>query len=78
MNVATLKAKLSKYLEMAQRGIMVIITSHGQEIAKIGPVQIVTSSPINLKSFFVKHPPVKPKKKGTTAAKLIRQIRDED
>ena len=78
VNVATLKAELSKYLDMAQNGEQVIVTSHGVEIAKIGPAQIVTASPVNWKEFFSRHPPIKPKKKGSSAAQLIRQIRDEE
>ena len=78
VNVATLKAELSKYLDMAQNGQQVIVTSHGEEIAKIGPAQIVTTAPVNWKDFFSEHPPIKPKKKGSSAAQLIRQIRDED
>lgn len=78
VNVATLKAELSKYLDMAQHGEQVIVTSHGEEIAKIGPAQIVTALPVNWKEFFAQHPAIKPKKKGLFAAQLIRQIRDED
>jgi prevent-host-death family protein len=78
VNVATLKAELSKYLDMAHDGEHVIVTSHGEEIAKIGPVQIVTTSPVDWREFFSQHPPIKTKKKGLSAAQLIRQIRDED
>jgi prevent-host-death family protein len=78
VNVATLKAELSKYLDLAQNGEQVIVTSHGEEIAKIGPAQIVTTSPVNWKDFFTQHPPIKPKKKGLSASQLIRQIRDDE
>lgn len=78
VSVATLKAELSKYLDMAQNGEQVIVTSHGEEIAKIGPSQIVTTAPVNWKEFFSQHPPIRPRKKGLSAAQLIRQIRDED
>ena len=78
VNVATLKAKLSRYLEMAQKGILIVVTSHGEEIAKIGPAQLVTSAPVHWKSFFSKHPPIKPQRKGMPAGKLIRKIRDEE
>lgn len=79
VNVATLKAKLSKYLEMAQKGVAIIVTSHGQEIAKIGPIQLVTSKPVNWREYFKKHPPVKLKNKdGLSAAQIIRKIRDEE
>ncbi len=78
VNVATLKAELSKYLVLAQKGQQIIITSHGGEIAKMGPIQMVTAAAVNWKKFFSKHLPIKPKKKGTPAAQLIRQIRDED
>ncbi|MEW6776213.1 MAG: type II toxin-antitoxin system prevent-host-death family antitoxin [Bdellovibrionota bacterium] len=77
VNVATLKAELSKYLGMAQKGQHVIVTSHGREIAKIGPSQTVDTPPVDWKEFFAKRPPVKPRKKGTPAAQLIREIRDE-
>ncbi len=78
VNVATLKAELSKYLDLAQNGEQVIVTSHGEEIAKIGPVQIVNAAPVNWKEFFAQHPPIKPKKKVSSAAQIIRQIRDEE
>ena len=78
VNVATLKAELSKYLDLAQSGEQVLVTSHGHEIAKIGPAQIVNSPPVNWADFKKKFPGIKSKKKGTSAAKLIRQIRDEE
>lgn len=52
VNVATLKAEFSKYLDIAQRGEQVIVTSHGEEIAKIGPAQIITTAPVALKGAF--------------------------
>ena len=63
VNVATLKAELSKYLDMAQNGEQVIVTSHGEEIAKIGPASNCDSFAGELKEFFTQHPPIKPKKK---------------
>lgn len=78
VNVAALKAELSRYLDMAQKGEQVIVTSHGEEIAKIGPAQTVTTPLINWGSFFSKRLPIKSKKKGTRSAQLIRQIRDEE
>jgi len=78
VNVATLKAELSKYLDMAQSGEQVVVTSHGQEIAKIGPAQLVNTPPVNWSDFKKKFPGIKSKKKGTPAAQLIRQIRDEE
>ena len=78
MNVATLKSELSKYLEMVQQGKKVIVTSHGQEVAKIIPTQAVMSAPVNWKEFFKKYPPVKTKWKGESAESLIRKIREED
>lgn len=78
VNVAKLKAELSRYLEMATRGEEVIVTSHGQAIARLGPAQVVTTPPMNWKGFFTKHPPIKPKNKGTSARQLIHQMRDED
>ncbi len=78
INVAALKAELSKYLNLVQKGEQVIVTSHGEEIAKIGPVEPVQTPAVSWKKFFAKHSPIKPQKAGTNAAKLIRQIRDED
>jgi prevent-host-death family protein len=77
INVAALKAELSKYLDLANKGEQVIVTSHGQEIAKIGPTQAVTVAPTNWSAFFQKNRPVKPAKKGLSAAQLIRSLRDE-
>jgi prevent-host-death family protein len=78
VNVAALKAELSKYLDMAQNGELVIVTSHGEEIAKIGPTQSVISKPVNWKDFFSRHPVIKPKKKGTPTSQVIREIREDD
>jgi prevent-host-death family protein len=78
VNVAALKAELSKYLEMAHNGNQVIVTSHGEEIARIGPAQTVVTAPINWKSFFSKYPSIKPKKKGTPTSQHIHDIREED
>ena len=78
VNVAALKAELSKYLDMAQSGEQVVVTSHGQEIAKIGPAQLVDTLPVNWSHFKKKFPGIKSKKKGTPASQLIRQIRDEE
>jgi prevent-host-death family protein len=78
VNVATLKAELSKYLDIAQSGQQVVVTSHGQEIAKIGPVQLVNTTAVSWTDFKKRFPGIKSKKKGTLAARLIRQIRDED
>lgn len=60
---AALKAELSKYLELAQNGEEITVNSHGLEIAKIGPAQAVTSSHVNWKEFFGKHPAIKPNKR---------------
>lgn len=78
VNVATLKAELSKYLELAKSGESVVVTSHGQEIVKMGPAQLVNTPPVDWGEFKKKFPGVRPKKIGTPASKLIRQIRDEE
>ena len=78
VNVATLKAKLSKFLDLAQKGEAVIVTSHGQEIAKMGPPQMVVSESIDWRKFFSKFPPVKTRRKGIAGSLLICQMRDED
>ena len=77
VNVATLKAELSHYLEVAEMGEQVLVTSHGKEIAKISPVQLSSAAPINWGDFLKAHPAIKPKKKGENAATLLRKIRDE-
>ena len=38
VNVATLKARLSYYLKLAEKGKEVIVTSHKQQVARIVPV----------------------------------------
>lgn len=78
VNVATLKAELSRYLELVENGEQVLVTSHGKEIAKIAPVHAVTTMPINWAEFVKSHPPVVPKVKGEGAAALIRKIRSEE
>lgn len=78
VSVATLKAELSKYLDLVLHGEAVIVTSHGEEIAKIGPAQAVTSPPVNWKKFFAENLPIKAKQKGVPASQIIRQIRDEE
>lgn len=78
VNVATLKAELSHYLELVKTGEQVLVTSHGKEIAKIGPAAISHIPPVNWDEFLKKHPPIKTKTKGLDAALLIRKIRDEE
>ncbi len=78
VNVATLKSELSKYLKIAKNGEAVVVTSHGREIAKIGPAPLISGSPVDWSEFKKKFPGAKPRKKGTSAARLIRQIRDEE
>lgn len=78
VNVAALKAELSHYLELAENGEQVLVTSHRKEIAKIGPVNIVNVAPINWSDFTKKHRLIKAKAKGDDSATLIRKIRDED
>ncbi len=78
VSVATLKSELSKYLKIAQTGEPVIVTSYGEEIAKIGPVQKITATAVNWTEFKKKFPGIRTKKKGTSAARLIRKIRDEE
>jgi prevent-host-death family protein len=77
VNVATLKAELSHYLEIVENGEQVMVTSHGKEIAKIGPVSSMAFAPINWAEFSNKHAQIKPKSKGENAATLIDKIRDE-
>lgn len=78
VNVATLKAELSHYLEIVENGEQVLVTSHGKEIAKIGPAHPSHVAPINWATFLKEHPPIKPKVKGEDAAALMRKIRDEE
>ena len=77
VNVATLKAELSRYLELVENGEQVLVTSHGVEIAKIGPVHPVSTTPIEWGDFVKEYPGIKPKIKGDDSATLIRKIRDE-
>lgn len=78
VNVATLKAELSHYLEMVESGEQVLVTSHGKEIAKIGPVLPSHIPPVNWDEFLKEHAPIKTKTKGDNAATLIRKLRDEE
>lgn len=77
VNVATLKAELSHYLDIVENGEQVLVTSHGKEIAKIGPVLPSSVAPINWADFMKEHPPIKTKTKGEDATTLMRKIRDE-
>jgi prevent-host-death family protein len=78
VNVAALKANLSKYLRLAKQGDEVVVMSHREEIARIGPVRPSQAAPMSWREFKEKFPSVHPKKKGTPAHVLIRQIRDEE
>lgn len=78
VNVATLKAELSHYLEMVESGEQVLVTSHGKEIAKIGPAMPSHIPPVKWDEFLKEHPPIKATTKGEDAAMLIRKIRDEE
>jgi antitoxin (DNA-binding transcriptional repressor) of toxin-antitoxin stability system len=77
VNVAALKAGLSRYLRLAQRGDAVVVMSHREEIARIGPVHAHRAVPFSWREFNKKHPGLRPKRKGTPARVLIRAIRDE-
>ena len=77
VSVATLKAELSRYLEMVENGQQVLITSHGREIAKMGPVQSNHVSPINWIEFLKENPPIKTKRKGESIVSLLNSIRDD-
>ena len=79
VNVATLKAKLSQYLEMAQSGEEVVVTSHHAEIAKLIPFNKVIPPQVDWAEFTKANPPIKTSKRPKlSAAQLIRQIRDEE
>jgi len=77
VNVATLKAELSHYLDLVVSGEQILVTSHGKEIAKMSPTQVVNTTPIDWKDFTKNNKLIKPKNKGTGAASLISQIRDD-
>ena len=49
VNVKQLRENLATYLELAQRGHEVIVTSHGHAVAKIGPMTKVPRIPGILK-----------------------------
>ena len=78
VNVTTLKAEPSHYLELVEAGEQVMVTLHGREIAKISPAHAVIVNPIQWGDFIKKHLLIKTKTKGTDAAALIRTIRDEE
>jgi prevent-host-death family protein len=79
VNVATLKAELSRYLDIAENGEQVMVTSHGKEIATIGPAHTMRNiEPVNWADFIKVHSLIKPKTKGENAAKIMRKIRDEE
>ncbi len=78
VSVASLKAELSKYLNFARRGEAVVVTSHGQEIAKISPLQGANDNPVNWKLFFAKNKPIKIKNIGTPVSKILLDMRDEE
>ena len=79
VNVATLKAKLSQYLEMAQAGEEVVVTSHHEEIAKLIPFNKVVPPLVDWAEFTKENPPIKTKTRSRlSAAQLIRQIRDKE
>ncbi len=46
VNVATLKEKLSYYLRLVKRGGEVVVTSHRHRVARILPVSVPDSQPI--------------------------------
>ena len=78
VNVATLKSQLSKYLEIVRHGEEIIITSHGEEIARIVPFENKSVQPIDWQEYLKSHKPLKTLKKPVSFAKIIRQIRDEE
>ena len=78
VNVASLKSKLSEYLEIVQQGEEIVVTSHGEEIARIIPLENKKIKPTNWQEYLKSHRPLKPLKKALSSGKLIRQIRDEE
>ena len=51
VNVATLKAELSHYLEIAESGEQVLVTSHGKEIAKIEQELVKVRAKLSSETF---------------------------
>ena len=78
VNVATLKSQLSKYLEIVKHGEEIVITSHGEEIARMVPFENSEVQPIDWQEYLKVHKPLKTLKKVVSSAEIIRQIRDEE
>lgn len=74
VNLAQAKARLSELLDKVEAGEEVIITRHGREVARLrGMAQKKEPIPFEeLAAFRARMPKMK-----TSAAKLIRQLRDE-
>ncbi len=53
VSVATLKSKLSQYLEAVKRGKEIIVTSHRHPIARLGPME---QKPAELKIIPARKP----------------------
>lgn len=78
VNVASLKSRLSEYLEVVKQGEEVVVTSHGEEIARLVPYENKNIKPTHWSEYLKTHRPLKPLKKGISSGQLIRAIRDEE
>lgn len=77
VNVGVLKNELSQYLHKVRDGEEVTVTDRNEPVAKIIP----WSRPIkrvNVSDWLLENPPVRPKKRQSSSADILRRIRDKE
>jgi prevent-host-death family protein len=72
VNLAQAKANLSELIDKVEGGEGVIITRHGRPVARLSPIEQPKKLVRSLAAFRATVP-----RWGTSSAKLLRQMRDE-
>jgi len=72
VNLAQAKASLSELIDKVEGGEGVIITRHGKPVARLSPIEQPKKPIRSLAAFRATVP-----RWGTSSAKLLRQMRDE-
>jgi len=73
VSLADAKARLSELVSRAEAGEEIVVTRHGQPVARIVPVRVPKQPIPSMATFRATMPRTR-----TPSAKLIRQLRDEE
>ena len=73
VNLAQAKARLSELIDEVEKGEGVVITRHGKPVARLSAIEQPKKPLRSLAAFRASMP-----RWGTSSAKLLRQMRDEE